>query len=80
MTSRFDYIRYNEVTEKSQAEIKKIFREAETSGQIHLDKGPWRDRYMEHLEYAYMCAGKALRDQQIKYNAGAELQEDRGDG
>ncbi len=76
--SRFDYIKYDEQTQKIQSLIKGKFQEAENLGIVYLKDSRWRSLFLTHLEIAYMAAGKALRDEQIERNQGSELQEERG--
>ena len=76
--SRFDYVKYDEEAMQQQANFKVAFENIEHMA-CSLDASRWRSELMTQLEYAYMCAGKMIRDDQIMRNGTAELEESRGD-
>lgn len=78
--SRFDYIKYDAISETKQALFKKIFEEVSQCVLQSLPKGRDQALAFTKLEEAYMWVGKALRDEQIERNGSAELQEERKDG
>lgn len=78
MRSRFDYVAYDSESGRAQAEIKEKFKEVEAILDFHM--GPtsrWRGLAMDHIEIAYMAAGKELRDLQILRDDQTKLQEGR---
>lgn len=75
--SRFDYVKYDGVTQTIQDAFKKAFIEIE-NGVDGLMDGRAKSLAYTKLEEAYMWIGKALRDDQIQRNGSAELQESRG--
>ena len=77
--SRFDYVKYDEKALAQQNEAKEMFSklEAFVDG---LDAGRAKSLVYTKLEEAYMWIGKAIRDEQIARNGGAELQEERKNG
>ncbi len=117
MTSRFDYVKYDDVAMAKQAKLKVAAQKVEaaimalheaadefdglicaelieTHGKLD-DEGdedqvekardelseavPGEDA-IQRLEQAYMWCGKALRDEQIKRNGSAPLEEGRSNG
>ena len=77
MASRYDYVKYDEQAMNLQAEVKLAHQTLESM--IDGLKSP-RAKALAHtkLEECYMWIGKAIRDDQIERNGGAELQEQRG--
>ncbi len=75
---RFDYVKYDEQAAARQAQFKKAFEELEKLIDSVLLMGRYKSMALTDLEYSYMSVGKALRDDQILRNGGAELQEERG--
>lgn len=76
MNSRFDYVRYDVESQDKQ----KIFKEhvEELDRMISTIECPRSTEYaIKALEEAYMWIGKGLRNEQIKRNGSAELQEER---
>lgn len=75
---RFDYVKYDhESTDKQ-----KIFKDhvEELDRMIQTLECPRSVEYaIKALEESYMWIGKALRNEQIKRNGSAELQEERCD-
>lgn len=74
---RFDYVKYDEKATEDQAQFKAMFEEAESAVLKNLKPGRASSLVLTKLEEAYMWVGKALRDEQIVRNGGAELQEQR---
>lgn len=74
--SRFDYVKYDDKAVKDQGAIKKAFHDLE-SQLTYLNDGRAKSLVLTKLEEAYMWVGKQIRDDQIKRNGAAELQEDR---
>ncbi len=77
--NRFDYIKYDQDNIDNQAFFKEGFSKVAEDIETCLDPGSAKDKALQHLEEAYMWVGKALRDEQIKRNGKAELQEERTD-
>ena len=77
--SRFDYVKYDNAAIVDQQEAKDYCQKLE---QLINDLGNSRATSLAHtkLEECYMWIGKAIRDEQIKRNGGAELQEERKNG
>jgi len=77
MSSRFDYVQYDEIASQTQANFKIAFQHIEMMA-MRIPASRWKSELMTQLEYAYMCTGKMLRDDQIDRNNG-ELKESRGE-
>jgi hypothetical protein len=74
---RFDYVKYDDKSLVDQRKAQIAVQEVEA----FIDRlPPGRASALAYtkLEECYMWIGKALRDQQIKVNGTAELQESRG--
>jgi hypothetical protein len=78
MSNRFDYVKYDQTATVQQAAFKELFLTLEDLGK-GLGSERWREAFDMKCEEAYMCVGKAIRDDQIARNGSAELQEGRGD-
>jgi len=66
VSSRFDFIRYDDEAETIQARAKNLFQQVEKLiFQIGDDCPRAKSLAMTKLEEAYMWVGKAIRDQQI---------------
>lgn len=79
MASRFDYIRYDEVSADKQEKIKQAaiaLEQAIMDCEMHPAQ---QTKALNHLEISYMWVGKGIRDEQIHRNGSAELQEARTD-
>ncbi len=78
-TGTFDYVAYDELAQKQQAQFKETFiaLERDMGG---LKPGRAASLVRTKLEEAYMWVGKAIRDEQIARNGSAPLQEGRKDG
>lgn len=63
--SRFDYVKYDEVSMEKQAKIKEAFEAVETLVDLSINDGRAKALVLTHLEIAYMWTGKAIRDEQI---------------
>jgi len=63
--SRFDCIAYDKKSCEIQKRFKKLFTDIERTADA-LPDGRYKSLLFTHLEYAYMCAGKAIRDEQIE--------------
>lgn len=74
---RFDYVKYDTKALADQLEIKKAFEGVE-SFVLKLNDGRAKALVLTKLEEAYMWAGKAIRDEQLKRSSVSELQEERG--
>jgi hypothetical protein len=77
-TSRFDYVKYDELATITQKHFKNVFEDAEQ----YIDRlanGRAKSLALTSLEESYMWVGKAIRDEQIARNGSAELQEGRND-
>lgn len=74
--SRFNYVAYDEISQKQQAELKSVFESAEAEVEAALSAGRAKALVMTHLEEAYMWCGKAIRDEQLAQR-GAKPQEER---
>lgn len=77
--SRFDYVRYDEQAQKDQDEAKLAVICLE-SLIARLGQGRPQSLAITKLEECYMWIGKAIRDDQIKRNGSAPLQEERKNG
>lgn len=77
--SRFDYVAYDRISTDAQAQAKHAAIELEC---FIGSMGPGRPQAlaMTALEEVYMWIGKAIRDDQIRRNGSAPLQEARKDG
>lgn len=77
--SRFDYVKYDLDNQQAQHVFKITF---ETIAECLEAMPPSREvsLALTKLEESYMWIGKALRDDQIKRNGSAPLQEERKDG
>lgn len=79
MSTRFDYVKYDDEAALLQAKAK--------SGAQLLERvidqlrcGSSKIKALDKLEECYMWIGKAVRDEQIARNGSAPLQEERKDG
>lgn len=63
--SRFDYVKYDEVSMEKQAKIKEAFEAVETLVDLSINDGRAKALVLTYLEIAYMWTGKAIRDEQI---------------
>lgn len=75
--NRFDYVKYDEIGVRIQAEFKKSFQELELEVEGLLSAGRAKSLAITALEEAYMWIGKAIRDDQLSRNKKVELQEER---
>lgn len=78
MPSRFDYVKYDEQAIEDQAKAKRHCDVLEKLIE-QLDSPRAKEYALNKLEECYMWIGKAIRDDQIKRNGSADLQEERTD-
>lgn len=76
MTTRFDYVKYDERGLAQQTTAKTYFVGLENWLATALKDGRAKALVMTKLEEAYMWVGKAIRDEQVE-DRTAELQEGR---
>ena len=74
--TRFDYVQYDSIAIEQQSIMKQKFHEIEQLAS-ELQPGRAQALIFTKLEEAYMWVGKAIRDDQIKRNGSAPLQESR---
>ncbi len=67
MSSRFDYIPFDEYMKSAQNNFKEIFKTLENEIDL-LTPGRSQSLAMTHLETAYMWVGKALKEEQERRN------------
>jgi uncharacterized membrane-anchored protein YjiN (DUF445 family) len=75
--NRFDYVRYDDEAVEQQNKFKKMFKELEDAVENDLGRGRPQSLVMTKLEEAYMWVGKAIRDEQIRRNGSAPMQDER---
>ena len=63
-SSRFDYVKYDDVAAENQRAFKAMFQELETHVLASLSGRP-QSLALTKLEEAYMWVGKAIRDEQV---------------
>jgi len=63
-SSRFNYVKYDELAAKKQERFKNVFATLELMAEELIDSRA-RSLFLTHLEEAYMWTGKAIRDEQI---------------
>lgn len=76
MASRFDYVRYDDLSIADQAKAKKLCEDLE----LMILSGPAsraQSLALTKLEEVYMWIGKQIRDDQVKRTGSAPLQEER---
>ena len=87
--SRFDYVKYDEGAQEMQESAKLAAKRIEKIiDSIGYSLGPEEHKRVQEekkqammkLEECYMWIGKAIRNDQIVRNGGAELQEERKNG
>lgn len=77
--SRFDYVRYDQVSVDRQGVIKTQCEDLEKSINTMMLDGRAKSLALTKLEEVYMWCGKGIRDDQIKRNGYASSQEERSD-
>lgn len=77
MSLRFSYIKYDDQSMAAQQKLKGMFEAVEAEVE-KLSEGRAKALVMTHLEIAYMWAGKAIRDEQIKRTGDSTEQKERG--
>lgn len=75
--SRFDYVKYDEISQTKSNLLKSIFVSVEKYIDLELPNSRAKSLAITALEECYMWVGKAIRDDQIARNGSAELQEER---
>lgn len=78
MSTRFDYVAYDDKAQSDQAHFKAAFLNLESAVAAFLSSPRAKALVLTKLEEAYMWVGKAIRDDQIERNGSAPLQEGRG--
>lgn len=78
MRSRFDYVQYDETAQRDQAIAKESVQMVERTIEM-ICPGSSQSKYkaLQHLEECYMWIGKLIRDDLLKKNDAAPLQEER---
>ena len=77
MSTRFDYVKYDDKAMIIQDEFKQRVYHFEQSIEANLISPRAKALVLTKLEECYMWIGKAIRDDQIKRNGSAPLQEER---
>ena len=80
MSKTYDYVKYDDNANEMQALFKAKFIELEKALDNLSGAGRATALAKTKLEEAYMWIGKAIRDNQIARNAGAQLMEERKNG
>lgn len=75
--SRFDYVKYDDEANARQGFLKVATENLEREINSMTDSPRYKALALTKLEECYMYIGKAVRDDQIKRNGSAELQEER---
>lgn len=76
MSTRFDYVKYDDTAYNKQADFKTAFKNLDHLVETTLMNGRCKSLIYTKLEEAYMWVGKAIRDEQV-LERSAELQEER---
>lgn len=74
---RFDYVEYDETSCSRQNIFKSTSNMLEKQIEAYCDSPRYKALALTKLEECYMFIGKAIRDDQIKRNGSAKLQEQR---
>ena len=75
--NRFDYVKYDAKATADQAAFKTEFQKLEGMADTLLKSPRAKALVQTKLEEAYMWVGKAIRDDQVTRNGGADLEEAR---
>lgn len=78
--SRFDYVRYDEESQRHQNDAKQRCDDVRAFIETNLKPGRASSLAMTKLEEVYMWIGKQIRDDQIARNGLAPLMEERKNG
>lgn len=79
MSTRFDYVKYDDVAQAAQTRCKEACIALEAAiDAIGVGGGREKAIALTQLEHVYARCGRAIRDDQISRNGSAELQEGRG--
>lgn len=76
MTTRFDYVKYDDIAIPEQMVFKGMIQELQSRIEMH-GAGEYQNHATKALEECYMWIGKFIREEQIRRNGGVELQEGR---
>ena len=71
MSNRFSYVKYTPESVAKQEAFKSMFEAIESYGSQHLLEGRAKSLFLTALEEAYMWTGKAIRDEQMTPQLGA---------
>ena len=77
--SRFSYTRYDSKSADRQTAFRNLFEQIEDLAEQELPNSRWRSELFTQLEYAYMCTGKAIRDEQIERTGKVDEEIERSD-
>lgn len=66
MSYRFEYVKYDEESQKKSEAVKQAFVQLETLLVSSLEDGRARQLALTNLEQSFMWTGKSIRDSQIK--------------
>lgn len=75
--SRFDYVKYDGLSEDRQAIFKSLMMQMEAQIEASINSPRAKASALTNLEIVYMWIGKGLRDDQIARHGTAPLQEQR---
>lgn len=75
--SRFDYVKYDEESQRNQEQAKLLCDNVRAAIETNLKPGRASSLALTKIEECYMWIGKQIRDDQIARNGSAELQECR---
>jgi hypothetical protein len=78
MSTRFDYVKYDERATSAQEAFKDLFTKAEALADETLEESRAKSLFMTYLEIAYMWSGKAIRDDQMERDSHPEHVPERG--
>jgi hypothetical protein len=76
MSTRFDYVKYDEIAMTKQCNAKNFCTTLESFIEQQLPNGRAKSLALTKLEEVYMWIGKAIRDEQVEQRI-AVLQEER---
>lgn len=77
MSSRFDYVKYDDESQEIQKTFKIRVSQLEEGIEMLLSNGRAKSMALTKLEEVYMWIGKGIRDYQIERINSAPLQEER---
>ena len=79
MAGRFDYVKYDELAQKIQAEFKGTVEHLANEIETMLPASPEKILALRQLEVTYMWLGKAIRNDQVNRGGDATDQPARGE-